>query len=103
MIFTVGGLLASGNRPREQAGHGLSDRVGALGVDLVALLEGHQIVRQAAAVLANEEPFVGVVMLTREESAPVTGSAHDKGLRRCVADSRGRRNLRDQGVRWPPT
>jgi hypothetical protein len=65
MIFTVGGLLASGTGPCGQAGHGLSDRDGALGVDLVALLEGHQIVGQAAAVLAHEEPLVGVVVLTQ--------------------------------------
>jgi hypothetical protein len=74
-----------------------------LGVDLVALLEGHQIVRQTTAVLINEEPFVGVVVLTREESAPVTGSAHDKDPHRCVADSRDRRNIADQGVRCLPT
>jgi hypothetical protein len=88
MIFTIGGLLASGTGPRRQAGLGLSDRVGALGVDLVALLEGHQIVGQAAAVFANEEPFVGVVVLAREVSAPVSGSAQDKGPHRCMADSR---------------
>jgi hypothetical protein len=79
MIFTVGGLLSVGYRAARQAGHGLSDRVDALGVDLVALLEGHQIVGQATAVLAREEPLVGVVVLTRKESALVTGSAHDKG------------------------
>jgi hypothetical protein len=67
-----------------------------LSVDLVALLEGHQIVRQATAVFINEEPFVGVVVLTREESAPVTGSTHDENPHRCEADSSGRRNLPDQ-------
>jgi hypothetical protein len=46
------------------------------------------MVRQATAVLINEEPFVGVVVLTREESAPVTGSTYDEdptGARRIRA------------------
>ncbi|MCO5986740.1 hypothetical protein NE235_11575 [Actinoallomurus spadix] len=55
MIFTVGGLLSVGYRAARQAGRNLSDRVGAFGVDLAALLEGHQIVGQAAAVLTHED------------------------------------------------